>query len=83
VYRFVNDTCYLFKERFLTRSLVMGIFMVIGGASGKLVLIGTNSSTALVIVGVVVAAFGLFQMLAGKKTEAVAPNNAESMGIKK
>jgi hypothetical protein len=64
------------------RSLIVGIFMVIGGASGKLVLIGTNSSTALVIVGVVVAAFGLFQLLAGKKNEGV-PANAESTGIQK
>ena len=45
------------------RSLIMGILMVVGGASGKLVLIGTNSSTALTIVGVIIAAFGLFQML--------------------
>ncbi len=52
------------------RSLIMGILMVVGGASGKLVLIGTNSSTALTIVGVIIAAFGLFQMLAGQKNEA-------------
>jgi uncharacterized membrane protein YfcA len=49
------------------RSLIMGIFMVAGGASGKLVLMGTNSNTALVIVGVVVAAFGLFQLLTANK----------------
>jgi uncharacterized membrane protein YfcA len=63
------------------RSLIVGIFMVIGGASGKLVLIGTNSSTALVIVGVVVAAFGLFQMLANK--QAPASESAESVGLEK
>ncbi len=65
------------------RSLVFGIFMVIGGASGKLVLIGTNSSTALVIVGVITAAFGLFQMLSSNKNQSTAPNNTESMGIEK
>lgn len=64
------------------RNLIFGGLMVAGGLSGKLVLIGTNSSTALTIVGVVIAAFGLFQLLASNKNEN-APSSAESMGIKK
>jgi uncharacterized membrane protein YfcA len=75
------------------RSLIFGIFMVMGGASGKLVLIGTNSSGALVVVGVLTAAFGLYQLMSSKKSDAsqvgsasqVAPStkSAESMGLKK
>jgi predicted phage tail protein len=70
------------------RSIVFGIIMIIGGASGKLVLIGTNSSTALVVVGVAMAAFGVFQMMSKKNT--ASPSNVassiksgESTGIKK
>jgi uncharacterized membrane protein YfcA len=66
------------------RSLIFGIIMIIGGASGKLVLIGTNSSTALVVVGVVVTAIGVFQMMSSKKSasENAAPS-AQSTGIRK
>jgi hypothetical protein len=54
------------------RNLVFGGFMIAGGLSGKLVLIGTNSSTALTIVGVALAAFGLFQLLTANKTPELA-----------
>jgi hypothetical protein len=66
------------------RSLIFGIIMIIGGASGKLVLIGTNSSTALVGVGVVVTAIGVFQMMGSKKSaDSSATPSAQSTGIKK
>lgn len=64
------------------RNVIFGVLMVAGGLSGKLVLIGTNSSTALTIVGVVIAAFGLFQLLAGNKNE-TAPVRVENPGTEK
>ena len=44
-------------------NIIFGIIMIIGGASGKLTLIGTSSSGALVLVGVGVTAYGIYQMV--------------------
>jgi hypothetical protein len=42
--------------------IIIGIVMIVGGATGKLVLIGTNSSAALVVLGVVMVVWGVFRM---------------------
>ena len=44
-------------------NIVLGVAMIIGGASGRLALLGTGSGTALVVVGAVCAALGLFQVV--------------------
>ena len=41
-------------------SFIIGTIMIIGGASGNLVLRGTNRSDLLIIVGIVVIAFGIY-----------------------
>lgn len=51
------------------RSLIVGIVFIIGGFSGHLVLIGTNSGTALGIIGIVLVLFGIIH-LANKSQEA-------------
>jgi CheY-specific phosphatase CheX len=52
------------------RGLVAGIFMVIAGVSGQVVF-GTDSSTALVIAGVMLASFGLFQQLTSNQNHMI------------
>ncbi len=44
-------------------NIVLGVAMIIGGASGRLALFGTGSGTALMVVGAVCAALGLFQVV--------------------
>ncbi len=44
-------------------NIVLGIAMVVGGATGQLALLGTSSSTALVIVGAVCAGLGVYQLV--------------------
>ena len=41
-------------------SLIIGIVMIVGGASGQLVLRGTNRSDLLMILGVIVIAYGAY-----------------------
>jgi hypothetical protein len=43
-------------------NIIFGIVFIIGGLSGKLALRGTHSSTALVVVGVVLLLWGLYRM---------------------
>ena len=43
-------------------NIIFGIIMIVGGASGELALIGTDSSGALVLVGVGVTAYGIYQV---------------------
>jgi len=43
-------------------NLIFGIVFIIGGLSGKLALIGTNSSAALVVVGVLMTIWGGVQI---------------------
>ena len=47
--------------------IIIGIVMVIGGLSGKLVLIGTDSGVALAGLGVVLIIWGIARMVAAKK----------------
>ena len=44
-------------------NVVLGAAMIIGGASGRLALLGTGSGSALVVVGGVCAALGLYQLI--------------------
>ena len=41
-------------------SLIISIVMIVGGASGQLVLRGTNRSDLLMILGVIVIAYGAY-----------------------
>ena len=44
-------------------NIALGVAMIIGGASGRLALFGTGSGTALIVVGAVCAALGVFQLI--------------------
>ena len=43
-------------------NLIIGAVFIIGGLSGKLALIGTNSSMALVVIGAVLMVWGLVRL---------------------
>lgn len=43
-------------------NIIIGLVMIIGGATGKLALRGTSSSGALVALGVGLLAWGVFQL---------------------
>lgn len=44
-------------------NIIIGLVMIIGGASGKLALRGTNSTGALVAIGVALLGWGIFQVV--------------------
>ena len=48
-------------------NIALGIGMVLGGLSGKVALVGTGSTTALVAVGAVVAGLGVFQLVRSQR----------------
>jgi hypothetical protein len=50
-------------------NILVGIVFIIGGATGKLALIGTNSSVAIMILGVALVAWGGWQAFQGMKQE--------------
>jgi hypothetical protein len=43
-------------------NIIMGLIFIAGGASGKMSLIGTNSSGALMVAGAVVMGWGIFSL---------------------
>jgi len=45
----------------------IGIVMIIGGLSGNLVLIGTNSGGALAVFGAVLIAWGVFNLVKARQ----------------
>lgn len=47
--------------------IIIGLVMVIGGLTGKLVLIGTNSGAALAVFGLVMIAWGVARIASGRK----------------
>jgi hypothetical protein len=47
-------------------SIILGLVMVVGGLSGKLVLVGTHSGAALAAVGGVVIAIGAVRIIKAK-----------------
>ena len=58
--------------------VIIGAVGIIGGASGQLVLRGTDSSLGLIIVGSCAALFGVYQLVsdAKKKKAAAAANTS-------
>jgi hypothetical protein len=44
-------------------NLGLGLVAVVMGATGQFTLLGTGSTTALIVVGGLLAAFGLFQLV--------------------
>jgi uncharacterized membrane protein HdeD (DUF308 family) len=48
-------------------SIIIGIVMIVGGLSGKLVLIGTQSGIALAVLGAVLVVWGIIKMVRQKK----------------
>jgi hypothetical protein len=51
-------------------NIALGIGMVLGGVTGKLALLGTGSSTALIAVGAVCAALGVWQLIRAMRERA-------------
>ncbi|MCB1097979.1 MAG: hypothetical protein KDN22_20580 [Verrucomicrobiae bacterium] len=47
-------------------NIIIGLVFVVGGLSGKMVLIGTNSSPALAVVGGLMLIWGIVQMVRNK-----------------
>jgi hypothetical protein len=51
-------------------NIIVGIIFIIGGLSGKLALIGTNSGGLLAVLGVGLVIWGVFKMAAGSASTA-------------
>jgi hypothetical protein len=51
-------------------NIALGVAMVAGGVSGKLALFGTGSSTALIVVGAICAALGVYQLIRAMRDRA-------------
>ena len=51
------------------RKILFGVFFVLAGVSGFFVLIGTHSSKALIVVGVIYIVWGLWQMRSAELAE--------------
>ncbi len=47
--------------------IIIGVIMIIGGLSGKLVLIGTQSGTALAVVGVAMVIWGIARIMKSRR----------------
>jgi hypothetical protein len=47
-------------------NIVIGVIFVIGGLTGRLALIGTNSGPAIAVVGALLIAFGVYRMVASR-----------------
>ena len=43
--------------------IIMGLIMIIGGLSGKLALVGTNSGGALAAVGIGLLVWGIYNLV--------------------
>ncbi|HYS61997.1 MAG TPA: hypothetical protein VEM27_15505 [Gemmatimonadales bacterium] len=43
-------------------SLIIGVIFIVGGLSGQLALVGTNSGTALAVVGALLIARGIYRI---------------------
>jgi hypothetical protein len=51
----------------LVIKIIIGLVMVIGGLTGKLVLVGTQSGIALAVLGGVMIVWGIARVAAGRK----------------
>lgn len=47
-------------------NIIIGIIFIVGGLSGKLVLLGTHSGGALAVLGGVLLVLGIFRMAGGR-----------------
>jgi uncharacterized membrane protein (UPF0136 family) len=47
--------------------IIIGLVMVVGGLSGKLVLVGTDSGIALAVLGVVMIVWGVARVVSSRK----------------
>jgi len=47
-------------------NIIIGLVLIIGGATGQLLLRGTNSSIALVVLGVALLAWGIYSKIRKK-----------------
>jgi hypothetical protein len=54
------------KEPLMVK-IIIGLVMVVGGLSGKLVLVGTNSGVALAVLGGVMIVWGIARVAASRK----------------
>jgi hypothetical protein len=59
-------------------NILVGIFFIIGGLSGELVLRGTNSSIALVFVGIILVILGVVKMINGNDNNEIIDNEEET-----
>jgi len=55
------------KKRNDMVKIIIGVIMVIGGLSGNLVLVGTNSGAALAVLGGVLIVWGIAKMVRQKQ----------------
>ena len=54
-------------------NIILGVVFIIGGLSGQLVLIGTNSGELLALVGVGLIVFGVIKMAKGGESTTERP----------
>jgi len=47
-------------------NVIIGLLLVVGGLSGKFVLLGTNSSVLLAIFGGAIAGLGVYRLVKGR-----------------
>jgi hypothetical protein len=47
--------------------IIIGIIMVVGGLSGQLVLLGTQSGVALAVFGTILIVWGIVKMVRARK----------------
>jgi len=50
-------------------NIVIGGAFLVGGLTGKLALIGTDSSAAIAVVGAGLIVWGIFQVIKGRKSQ--------------
>ena len=51
-----------FNRELVVSSIILGLVFIVGGLSGTLALIGTNSGTALAVVGVLLVGRGIWRV---------------------
>jgi hypothetical protein len=62
-------------------NIIIGIVFIIGGISGKLVLRGTNSSFALVVVGIILVGVGIYKFTNNEGDETVVEAKKEECKV--
>ena len=62
----------LFPEGVMS-SIIIGLVFIVGGLTGTLALVGTNSGTALAVVGVLILARGIYRVRKARTARAPQP----------